>query len=175
MSRPVILTPSEARGKDLRRGDASPSARLSMTTRALWLGSAKGIVGAFNALTNGLTSSMPDAATADRNVDMLIGGQAVIEGVMMRSLTGYSVAVRQPDGGVAIKQDKLVSIAKKYPFLKFPVLRGSVVLIQSLILGMRALNYSANVAVPVKEGEEQQKEMSNWAVAGSMGFVSALW
>ena len=54
--------------------------------------------------------SVPAAApTADRNVDMLIGGQAVIEGVMMRSLTGYSVAVRQPDGGVAIKQDKLVS------------------------------------------------------------------
>ena len=77
---------------------------------------------------------------------MLIGGQAVIEGVMMRSLTGYSVAVRQPDGGVAIKKDKLVSVTTKYPFLKFPVLRGSVVLIQSLILGMRALNYSASVA-----------------------------
>src|SRR5207244_1943194 len=123
-----------------------------MSLRRMWLGSAKGIIGTFNALTNGLTSSMPtlsavegpEAAVADRNVDMLIGGQAVIEGVMMRSLTGYSVAVRQPDGGVAIKQDKLVSIAKKYPFLKLPVLRGSVVLIQSLILGMRALNYSAN-------------------------------
>src|SRR6266850_6290974 len=141
-----------------------------MTARALWVRSAKSIVGAFNALTNGLTSS-EGVAVADRNVDMLIGGQAVIEGVMMRSLTGYSVAVRQPDGGVAIKQDKLVSIAKKYPFLKFPVLRGSVVLIQSLILGMRALNYSANVAVPTEEG---QKEMSNWAVAGSMLFALVL-
>ena len=140
--------------------------------RGVWTRTAKAFVGGFNALTNGLTAS--DATTADRNVDMLIGGQAVIEGVMMRSLTGYSVAVRQPDGGVAIKQDKLVSIAKKYPFLKFPVLRGSVVLIQSLILGMRALNYSANVAVPAQEGEEQQKEMSNWAVAGSMGFALVL-
>jgi uncharacterized protein YqhQ len=140
--------------------------------RRVWTRTAKAFVGGFNALTNGLTAS--DATTADRNVDMLIGGQAVIEGVMMRSLTGYSVAVRQPDGGVAIKQDKLVSIAKKYPFLKFPVLRGSVVLIQSLILGMRALNYSANVAVPAQEGGEQQKEMSNWAVAGSMGFALVL-
>ena len=119
---------------------------------------------AFGAVTNGLTSAMP-AAAADRNVDMLIGGQAVIEGVMMRSLTGYSVAVRQPNGNIAIKQDKLASIAKKYPFLKFPVLRGSVVLIQSLILGIRALNYSAAVSSENAEGEQ---EMSSAAVAGSM-------
>jgi uncharacterized protein YqhQ len=142
--------------------------------RRAWTRTAKAFVGTFNALTNGLTAS--DATTADRNVDMLIGGQAVIEGVMMRSLTGYSVAVRQPDGGVAIRQDKLVSVAKKYPFLKLPVLRGSVVLIQSLILGMRALNYSANVAVPQQEGQEgtDQKEMSNWALAGSMLFAIVL-
>ena len=141
--------------------------------RRVWTRTAKAFVGTFNALTNALTAS--DATTADRNIDMLIGGQAVIEGVMMRSLTGYSVAVRQPDGGVAIKQDKLVSLAKKYPFLKFPVLRGSVVLIQSLILGMRALNYSANVAVPQQEGEAgPQKEMSNWAIAGSMLFALLL-
>jgi uncharacterized protein YqhQ len=131
--------------------------------RSAWIGSARLLTGTFNAVTNGLTSSMPSGA--DRNVDMLIGGQAVIEGVMMRSLTGYSVAVRDPKGGVAIKKDKLVSITSKYPFLKFPVLRGSVVLIQSLILGIRALNYSASVATETKEGEQ---EMSSWAVAGSM-------
>jgi uncharacterized protein YqhQ len=118
---------------------------------------------------NGLTTSMP--AAGDRNVDMLIGGQAVIEGVMMRSLSGYSIAVRQPDGGVAIRRDKLVSVTKKYPFLKLPVLRGSVVLIQSLILGVRALNYSASVA---SAGEDGEPEMSNWAVAGSMIFALLL-
>jgi len=104
-----------------------------MSLRQAWSGAARLFAGTLGAVTNGLTSSMPaapalsaveGAATADRNVDMLIGGQAVIEGVMMRSLSGYSVAVRQPDGGVAIKKDKLVSIAKKYPFLKFPVIRG---------------------------------------------------
>ena len=132
-----------------------------------WRGAAKIITGAFNAFTNGLTSSMPSAGkvSADKNVDMLIGGQAVIEGVMMRSLTGYSVAVRQPDGGVSIRKDKLTSVTKKYPFLKIPVLRGSVVLIQSLILGIRALNYSASVA---SAGEEGEPEMSNWAIATSM-------
>jgi uncharacterized protein YqhQ len=145
-----------------------------------WRGSAKIIAGAFGAFTNGLTSAMPEAAAPDRevgkaasdkNVDMLIGGQAVIEGVMMRSLTGYTVAVRQPDGGVAIKKDKLVSVTTKYPFLKIPVLRGSVVLIQSLILGIRALNYSASVS---SEGEEGEPELSNWAIASSMGLALLL-
>ena len=132
---------------------------------SLWRGSARLIAGAFGAFTNGITSSMPSPATKDKNVDMLIGGQAVIEGVMMRSLTGYSVAVRQPDGGVSIRKDKLTSVTQKYPFLKIPVLRGSVVLIQSLILGMRALNYSASVS---SAGEEGEPEMSNAAIAGSM-------
>ncbi|HEY3055040.1 MAG TPA: DUF1385 domain-containing protein [Thermoanaerobaculia bacterium] len=135
--------------------------------RRAWAGSARLIAGAFGAFTNGLTSAMP----TERNVDMLIGGQAVIEGVMMRSLTGYSVAVRQPDGGVAIKKDKLSSITARYRFLKTPVLRGSIVLIQSLILGIRALNYSAAVSTEGSEGEE---EMSTWAVAGSIGFALLL-
>jgi uncharacterized protein YqhQ len=138
--------------------------------RRAWIETAKLAANTLGAITNGLTASTP-SATADRNVDMLIGGQAVIEGVMMRSLTGYSVAVRQPDGGVSIKKEKLVSITKKYPFLRFPVLRGSVVLIQSLILGMRALNFSASVA---SEGEEGEPELSNWAVAGTLVFALAL-
>jgi uncharacterized protein YqhQ len=134
--------------------------------RRAWTGSAKLVAGTFGAVMNGLSSAMP--AVADRNVDMLIGGQAVIEGVMMRSLSGYSVAVRQPNGGMAVKKDKLASITRRYPILKTPVLRGSVVLIQSLILGLRALNYSASVA---SEGEDGQPEMSNWAVAGTMAVT----
>jgi uncharacterized protein YqhQ len=128
------------------------------------------IAGAFNAFTNGLTSAMPSGAAVsqDRNVDMLVGGQAVIEGVMMRGLSGYSIAVRQPDGGVAIRKDKLTSITAKYPFLKVPVLRGSVVLIQSLILGIQALNYSASVS---SEGEDGEPDMSNWAIFGSMAMA----
>ncbi|HUP66028.1 MAG TPA: DUF1385 domain-containing protein [Thermoanaerobaculia bacterium] len=108
------------------------------------------------------------AAAADRNVDMLIGGQAVIEGVMMRSHTGYTVAVRQPGGGISIRKDRLASLASRYPIVKIPVVRGSIVLIQSLILGIRALNYSASVA---SEGEDGSPEMSSWAVASSMGMA----
>jgi uncharacterized protein YqhQ len=140
-----------------------------MSFRRTWLGAAKLVVNTLNAMTNGLTAS--DTTTADRNVDMLIGGQAIIEGVMMRSLSGYSIAVRKPDGGISIKKDKLASLAKKYPFLKFPVLRGSVALIQSLILGFQALNYSASV---VMEGEEGAEEMSNWAIFTSLAFALVL-
>jgi len=135
--------------------------------RRLWAGTARLIAGSFGAVMNGLTSAMP----AERNVDMLIGGQAVLEGVFMRSLTGYSVAVRRPDGGVAIKKNRLAAITAKYKFLKTPVLRGSVVLIQSLILGIRALNYSASI---VTEGEEGCEEVSNWAVASSMIVAAAM-
>lgn len=136
--------------------------------RRLWLHTAKLSAGVFNSITNGLTSSMPAGTAGDRNVDMLIGGQAIIEGVMMRGLSGYSMAVRQPNGGIAIRKDRLTAVTKKYPFLRFPVLRGSVVLIQSLILGIRALNYSASVA---SEGEDGSPEMSNWAIVTSMLFA----
>jgi uncharacterized protein YqhQ len=158
---------------ELREEVASPRPGMIARLRRAWVAAAKLTLGTFGAVTNGLTSSMPAGAAAagDRNVDMLIGGQAVIEGVMMRSLTGYSVAVRQPDGNIAIRKDKLASITAKYPFLKFPVLRGSVVLIQSLVLGIRALNYSASVAT---EGEDGEPEMSNWAVAGSMTMAAVL-
>ena len=131
--------------------------------RRVWNDGARLFAGMFNAVTNGLTSSMP--AAGDRNVDMLVGGQAVIEGVMMRGLKGYSVAVRQPDGNVAIRKDTIVSLGTRYPILKTPVLRGSVVLIQSLVLGIRALNYSASVS---SEGKDGEPEMSGWAVATSM-------
>jgi len=140
----------------------------------IWTRSAKLTAGLFGSLTNGLTASMPSGdpvRNVDRNVDMLIGGQAVIEGVLMRSLSGYSIAVRQPNGEVAIKKDRLTSIGQRYPFLRTPVLRGSVVLIQSLILGIQALNYSASVA---SEGEEGEPEMSKWAVAGSLVTAMAL-
>jgi uncharacterized protein YqhQ len=135
-----------------------------------WKAAARAFAGAFGAFTNGLTSATP-SGRADRNVDMLIGGQAVIEGVMMRSLSGYTVAVRQPAGGIAIRKDRLTSLGQKYPLLKLPILRGSVVLIQSLVLGIRALNYSASVS---SEGKDGEPEMSNWAVASSMGMAFLL-
>ena len=125
---------------------------------------------AFGAVASGLTESDSDAAqptgtASDRNVDMIIGGQAVLEGVMMRSNSGWTVAVRKPDGGIAYKRDAIQPVTQKYRMLRFPVLRGSVVLIQSLILGMKALNFSASIT---SEGKDGEPELSGWQIASSM-------
>ncbi|MDQ2855889.1 MAG: DUF1385 domain-containing protein [Acidobacteriota bacterium] len=78
--------------------------------------------------------------------DLIVGGQAVIEGVMMRTPNAYAIAVRRADGTIANIAARLPKWSDKYPLLKLPVLRGSAVLLQSMGLGIKALNYSANVA-----------------------------
>ncbi|MFN7967266.1 MAG: DUF1385 domain-containing protein [Acidobacteriota bacterium] len=78
----------------------------------------------------------------------LLGGQAVLEGVMMRSPKAFAVAVRRPDGTVAMLSETIPSWTVRFPWLKVPVLRGAAVLIQSLALGIRALNFSTENAFP---------------------------
>ena len=142
--------------------------------KRLWRDAARLHVTAFGALTSALTESLPEKS-ADNNVDMIIGGQAVIEGVMMRSMSGYTVAVRQPNGEIALKSDTIQPLSKKYPIVKLPVLRGSVVLIQSLILGMRALNFAAVASAEKnEEGSGEGGELSNWAIISSMIVAFAL-
>jgi uncharacterized protein YqhQ len=86
-----------------------------------------------------------------------VGGQAVMEGVMMRGPKLVAVAVRKPDGSIVVKHEPFESITKRIKFLGLPLLRGAVVLIESLILGIRALTFSGDVAMesekkPVKRG-----------------------
>ncbi|MBN2343577.1 MAG: DUF1385 domain-containing protein [Deltaproteobacteria bacterium] len=84
-----------------------------------------------------------------------VGGQAVIEGVMMRSPNSLAVAVRRPDNEIVIKEAVWHSIWNKLPFLRWPFLRGTVVMIEAMMNGMQALNFSAREAMPE---EEQQGE-----------------
>lgn len=81
-----------------------------------------------------------------------VGGQAVIEGVMMRGQDKIAVAVRQPDGEISVEVNPVSSIRDKYPILKKPLLRGVVALFESLYDGMKALAYSAQVS-----GEEDEQ------------------
>lgn len=81
-----------------------------------------------------------------------VGGQAVIEGVMMRGKTHVAVAVRQPDGEISVDVRPVNSISDRYPILKKPFLRGVVSLVESLVMGMKALAYSAQVS-----GDEEEK------------------
>ena len=88
--------------------------------------------------------------------DLIVGGQAVIEGVMMRTPSAYAIAVRKADGTIVNIAAPLPKWSDKYPLLKLPVLRGGAVLVQSMGLGIKALNYSANEAFA--EAEEAQTE-----------------
>src|SRR6185369_11345578 len=90
--------------------------------------------------------------------DLIVGGQAVIEGVMMRTPNAYAIAVRKADGTIVNTAARLPKWSDKYPFLKLPVLRGGAVLVQSMGLGIKALNYSANEAFAEAE-EAEVKEV----------------
>lgn len=91
-----------------------------------------------------------------------IGGQAVIEGVMMRAPNALAIAVRKPSGEVVVKEDVWRSLSRRLKFLKWPVIRGSVVLIETLINGFQALSFSANQALEEGKGEEK---LSSWTLS----------
>src|SRR5260221_3019825 len=78
--------------------------------------------------------------------DLIVGGQAVIDGVMVRTPNAYAIAVRKADGTIVNTAAVLPKWSDKVPILKLPVLRGGAVLLQSMGLGVKALNYSANEA-----------------------------
>jgi uncharacterized protein YqhQ len=112
--------------------------------------------------------------------DAPIGGQAVLEGVMMRGVSTWAVAVRKPEDEAApgvpeeqrqidVQSFPLVSVLKKHRFLRLPVVRGVVALWESLAIGFRALGIAANAQLP--EGEE---EISSKAWTGTIVFALAL-
>jgi len=106
--------------------------------------------------------------------DLIVGGQAVIEGVMMRTPNAYAIAVRKADGTIVNTAAPLPKWSDKYPVLKLPVLRGSAVLIQSMGLGIKALNYSANEAfAEVEEArtEEVKVALSPAVIEGEGDFA----
>ena len=84
-----------------------------------------------------------------------VGGQAVIEGVMMRGSKGMAIAVRKEDGEIDVKVEKVVPLTKKYKFLNIPLIRGIFVLVDSLKIGMDSLNHSASF---VEEDEDYEPE-----------------
>ncbi len=90
--------------------------------------------------------------------ETLIGGQAVIEGVMMRAPHSYCVAVRKPDGTIVTREEPLPKVSERYPVFRHPVLRGLGTLGQAMMLGVRALRFSADEAL--EEEKRPKREMS---------------
>ena len=99
---------------------------------------------------------------------LTIGGQAVIEGVMMRGPELTATAVRTPEGKIELSSRSVNSISDRYPILKKPLLRGCVSLIESLVIGIRSLGYSAQMA-----GEEEE-QLSDRELAGTIAFAFVL-
>ena len=95
---------------------------------------------------------------------LAIGGQAVIEGVLMRNKEEIAIAVRNEKGKIILKTETIESVTKKYPFLGWPFLRGIIAFFQMLIIGIKALTYSTNIAMGEKE-----EQLNAWEIAGLIG------
>lgn len=102
--------------------------------------------------------------------DFQYGGQAVIEGVMMRGRDFLAVAVRKNNGEIIIKKDPVGSITKKYPVLKLPFIRGVISLVESFGIGMKALMFSADQFME----EEGEAKLSGWESALMITVALAL-
>ena len=105
--------------------------------------------------------------------ETLVGGQAVIEGVMMRAPHSYCVAVRRPDGEIVTEEMPLARMSEKYPIFKLPILRGVGTLCQAMTLGLKALRFSANASLAGPEGAQNDakpKELSTWALTLNLIF-----
>jgi uncharacterized protein YqhQ len=98
--------------------------------------------------------------------ETLIGGQAVIEGVMMRAPHSYCVAVRKASGEIITDEKPLAKVSEKYPLFRFPILRGVGNLGQTLTLGIKALQFSANAGLAEAAPEKgPAKDISGWMLA----------
>ena len=107
--------------------------------------------------------------------ETLVGGQAVLEGVMMRSPHAWAIAVRRPSGEVATHREALERPSEKHKWMGWPVIRGVMTLGYAMTLGFRALRFSANVAldqVPA-DGEGRKVEISGWVAAVNIAISLA--
>ncbi|MGH2777254.1 MAG: DUF1385 domain-containing protein [Actinomycetota bacterium] len=102
-----------------------------------------------------------------------IGGQAVLEGVMMRGPVSWSVACRKPDETIAVEKHPLPGLADRHKWLKWPLVRGCMVLGESLAIGIKALMISANYSLDEEEEQLSEKQLG-WTLGGAMVLFSAV-
>lgn len=107
----------------------------------------------------------------EERMNLHVGGQAVIEGVMMRSPKGIATAVRTSSGAIAIKAEPFVSLTRRNKVLNLPVLRGAVTLVETLVVAVKALSFSAEQAST--EEERKKKPNAGLSAAYVAGTVAA--
>jgi uncharacterized protein YqhQ len=115
---------------------------------------------------------MPDGALVAKR-DAPVGGQAVLEGVMMRGISTWAVAVRNPEGQIEVSSEPLVPWAKRHRLWRVPVVRGVVALGESLKIGFRALAISANAQMEEDEDGERE-EIGGWVWGLTIALSMAL-
>ena len=117
---------------------------------------------------------MPDGLPVAAR-DAPVGGQAVLEGVMMRGVSTWAVAVRKPDHQIEVTSEPLVSWAKRHRVLRLPVIRGVVALVESLKIGFRALAISANAQLEEEDGTPAEPIGGfTWALTVAFSLVLAV-
>jgi len=118
----------------------------------------------------------PVDATEARQLDLAVGGQALIEGVMMRSPQYLAMAVRTPDGRIVIRKKIFKSVIRKLPFLNIPVVRGGIHLIETMGLGIDSLMFSADQAMSEDRLEQDRKTSvkDSLMMWGTVAFSFAL-
>jgi len=105
--------------------------------------------------------------------ETLVGGQAVMEGVMMRAPHSYCVAVRKPSGEIVTEEKPLARMSEQHRIFKYPILRGIGTLYQAMALGLKALKFSANTLLDTDSQKAETKELSNWALSLNLIFSLA--
>jgi uncharacterized protein YqhQ len=105
----------------------------------------------------------------DADLRSSVGGQAVLEGVMMRSPHAMAVAVRRPDGTVILKDEAYHSLAERYPLLKRMFLRGPVILIEAMVTGVKALTFSAQAALQEEDAGKEDEPLGWGSLALTLG------
>ena len=100
-----------------------------------------------------------------------VGGQAVIEGVMMRSPTFYATAVRTPQGRIVIQKIRYMGLIHRFKWLNIPIIRGALSLIETLWIGIQSLSYSASQAM---EEEEEKKSTRKGRLASSLSIAGSI-
>ena len=110
---------------------------------------------------------------------ILVGGQAVIEGVMMRVPGSYATAVRDPNGEIHIQKEDFTSITESSSFWSKPIFRGMASLYESMKMGMKTLNYSADIAMPEEEPQSKFAEFVSTVFAISLAvflfMIAPMW
>jgi uncharacterized protein YqhQ len=105
--------------------------------------------------------------------ETLVGGQAVMEGVMMRAPHSFCVSVRRPGGEIVYQEAPLAKLSDRHPIFKVPGIRGLGSLGQAMALGIRSLRFSANVAIEQEDPEKKPQEISSWVMTLNLVFSLA--